>query len=170
MRDEDLKNLPQSIEAWKIKEMLEALGITDWTNVAEMHVYPREVQVTVYATDADGRKYFAETPTQIEVTDLTESEPSYVAERPDRKPAIHEISIPVVGPWEKPAEEVDPDPKDLSLEDREQMQADIVQSSLPKASRCWSHLTGADSRVQCEFDVHHRSEHAATVNGVLHKW
>lgn len=108
MRDEDLKSLPQSTEAWKIKEMLETLGITDWTNVAEMHVYPREVQVTVYATDADGRRYWVETPTQIEVTDLADPKPSYVAGHPDRKPAVHEISIPIVGPWEKPDGEADP--------------------------------------------------------------
>lgn len=168
MRDEDLKSLPQVIEAWKIKEMLEALGITDWTNVSEMHIYPREVLVTVYATDADGRKYFVETPTQIEVTDLTDPEPSYVAGHPDRQADVHEISIPIVGPWKKPAEEADPDPKDLSLEDRDEMQAGIVQSSLPKALRCWSRLPQID--VQCEFAAHHRSEHAAHLDGVLHKW
>lgn len=106
MRDEDLKNLPQSIEGWRIAELLSALGITEHRNVREMHVYPTEVQVTVLATGEDGRRLWREIPRDIEVTDLSDAEPSYVAAHPDREPMVHEISIPIVQVRANPANDV----------------------------------------------------------------
>lgn len=164
MRDEDLKNLPQQIEGWKIKELLTAIGITEHTHVREMHVYPTEVQVTVLATDADGRKLWREVPRDIEVTDLNDAEPSYVAGRPDREPMVHEISIPVSQVWTKPSAEPDPD----------------LQASMPDLwrQRCQSVLQDADGKLQCERPAEHGSAlylgeptvHAARRNDVLHKW
>lgn len=89
MRDEDLKNLPQSIEAWRVKEMLEQLGIREWGNVRRMVVLPRSIQVDVLATDADGRRYL--------VTD----------EDGRQQAAEHHVTIVLQEPWEKPSADRD---------------------------------------------------------------
>lgn len=76
MRDEDLKNLPQTIAGWQVAEMLKTIGITEYRNVREVLIETRRIQVTVLATGERGQRYFAE----------------------------HVISIPFVGPWEKPVD------------------------------------------------------------------
>jgi len=89
MRDEDLKNLPLSIEAWRVREMLEQLGFgPEWKNVRETRFLPREIQVDVYATTEKGLRY--------------------AVDDADGKPvaAMHHISIPYAGEWDKPADPV----------------------------------------------------------------
>jgi hypothetical protein len=59
MRDEDLKNLPQSIEGWKVREFLEGLGIKH-TDVFETTFGVRAVEIRMYASGPDGRRFPAE--------------------------------------------------------------------------------------------------------------
>lgn len=79
MRDEDLKKLPQSIEASKIVEFLDSLGIKH-TEVYETVIGVRAVVIRMYATDENGRRFVGE----------------------GGKAAEHLLTIPYVGSWEKP--------------------------------------------------------------------
>jgi hypothetical protein len=84
MRDEDLKNLPQSIERWKVAELLAGLGVADHRNVQELRFEPRRIYVRVLATNEKGRHY-----------------------ADGASAAVHEISIPFVGEWTNPHEQCD---------------------------------------------------------------
>lgn len=106
MREQDLNGIPESIEAWKVGELLEGLGFKpgSYKSVAEIVIGPRSVVVQAYATNEKGQKYFAKSE-DVEVTDLSQKDPSYVAGRSEA--AMHMISIPFVGGWEKPNERCD---------------------------------------------------------------
>lgn len=106
MRDEDLKNLPQSIERWRFAELMHALGFGEGfqDNLRDLEVDYTGIHAVVYATDAEGRKYLAERPEAIPVQDLGEKEPTFVTGSSGREAVTHEISIPFVGRWEKPAD------------------------------------------------------------------
>lgn len=78
MRDEDLKNLPQSIEGWRVAEMFKQLGISDYKNVMELTVEPREIRARVLATDERGHPYAVESTEMIPVLDLGQTEPQFV--------------------------------------------------------------------------------------------
>ena len=106
MRDEDLKNLPQSIEGWRIAELLSGIGITRYNNVREILIEPRRIQVTVYATDENGRRYVEYRPEDVEVSDLGEKAPGLLPGRSVPMAAEHVISLPFVGSWEKPVDVV----------------------------------------------------------------
>lgn len=164
MRDEDLKNLPQSIEPWRVKEMLGQLGITDWNNVRRMVVLPRSIQVDVFATDEKG-KFLV------------------VAEDGTREAAQHHISIPLVGSWEKPDEATQACGSHSPEGDEvcELPEAHYFcrsggvswpwtrpeQDALP----CPAYLTlGPDIRSNCERGEGHPDEHASHVGGVLQRW
>lgn len=82
MRDEELAKVPESIEAWKIREFLEGLGITH-KNAFDLHVGARAVELSVWASDEKGMRY---------------------AGVDGKTAAQHRISIPLVGSWEKPAD------------------------------------------------------------------
>lgn len=103
MRSEDLSGIPESIEAWRVGELLEGLGFKpgSYKDVAEILIEPRGVVVRVYATNAEGRRYQVEGE-MVEVTGLGEKDPSYV--HGPTQAAMHMISIPFVGGWEKPAQ------------------------------------------------------------------
>lgn len=89
VRDEDLKNLPQTVEAWKVREMLEQLGFGDqWKDVRRTVILPRSIHVDVLATDETGHRYWVD------------------AEDGTQQVAEHKISIPFVGSWEKPTDVV----------------------------------------------------------------
>lgn len=92
MRSEDLSGIPESIEAWKVGELLEGLGFKpgSYVNVAEILIEPRSVTVHAYATNEEGKRYLADAET-------------YTDPKTRSEPAMHEISIPFVGGWEKPA-------------------------------------------------------------------
>lgn len=81
MRDEDLAKLPQSIEAWKVREFLEGLGIKH-EDVFDTHFGVRSVEIWMYASDAEGRRFLATSPGE--------------------GAAQQYISIPYVGGWDKP--------------------------------------------------------------------
>ena len=104
MRDEDLKNLPQSIDRWRFAELMHSLGFGPGfqNNLREMSVDYTGVHAVIYATDESGHKYMAHSPEAIEVTDLSEKDPTYVTGSSGPEAAVHEISIPFVGDWEKP--------------------------------------------------------------------
>lgn len=88
MRDEDLRNLPQSVERWRFRQMLEMLGFgTEQDNLRGFAVSYSGIHAVVYATDEKGLKYMTG----------TEEEPMRPVEA-----ATHEIAIPFVGSWEKP--------------------------------------------------------------------
>jgi hypothetical protein len=59
MRQGEIDRLPTSIEYSKIQVMLHGLGLTPG-DVAAMHMYPRCIEVEVYATDETGRKFLGE--------------------------------------------------------------------------------------------------------------
>lgn len=99
MRDEDLKNLPQSIEGWRIKELLDGIGIKH-TDTRRIKIMPWHVEVEVYATDEAGRR-IRET-VDIDVQDLASAEPQTVRGFGDAK--MHRITIPIDQVWDKPAE------------------------------------------------------------------
>lgn len=80
MRDEDLKKLPQSIEAWKVREFLEGLGISH-KDVFDMHVGVRSVEISLYATNEEGRRFPA---------------------ADGKGAAQHTISVPFTGSWDAP--------------------------------------------------------------------
>lgn len=106
MRDEDLKALPQSIDRHRFSELMQAVGFkAGWENhTRDLRLDRDGLHVVVYATDADGKRYFHHEPTEIEVTELGEKEPTTVR-GPDRaEAAVHEISIPFSGWWTKPEE------------------------------------------------------------------
>lgn len=106
MRSEDLSGIPESIEAWRVGELLEGLGFKpgSYVSVFEILIEPRSIKVKAYATNEEGKRYVVEGD-EIEVTDLGEKDPSYVTG--PAQPAVHTISIPFVGGWEKPEERCD---------------------------------------------------------------
>jgi hypothetical protein len=112
MRDEDLKNLPQTIERWRFAEMLEALGFGKdaQNNIRDMSVDREGVHAVVYATDADGKRYFKHTVEQVEVTGPGDTEPVMIDGRTVSEPALHEISIPFVGEWKPLKVSAEPPP------------------------------------------------------------
>jgi hypothetical protein len=101
MRDEDLKALPQSIDRHRFSELMQAVGFkAGWENHTRDLTIDRDgLHVVVYATDADGNRYFTHTPTEIEVTELGEKEPTTVRGADRAEAAVHEISIPFSGWW-----------------------------------------------------------------------
>lgn len=165
MRDEDLNNLPQSIERWRFAEMLEALGFGEGAqnNLFGFWVDREGVHARVYATGEDGRKYRAA---------VDPDDPMSVPE-----PASHEISIPLVGDWDRP---------------RCGFPANPGASSSPRCTRKPDHLGlhswagGLDSDegtfigtrcevvgpdgLRCSLGKAHRELHAASEGGFLHKW
>ena len=92
MRDEDLKNLPQSIERWRFAQMLKELGFGDGAqdDLAKFWVDPRGVHAVVYAKDENGRRFRAG----------TEDDPMRAV-----RAAVHEISIPLSGRWTRPEDD-----------------------------------------------------------------
>lgn len=134
MRSEDLSGIPESIEAWRVGELLEGLGFKpgSYKDVAEILIEPRGAVVKVYATNAEGRRYQVEGE-MVEVTDLGEKDPSYV-HGPTRA-AMHEISIPFVGGWEKPITKPNYD-----------------------APRCASSTPRRDG-IRCQHDAGHDGQH-----------
>lgn len=102
MRTEDLSGVPESIEAWRVGEMLEELGFkpVSYKSVAEIRIEPRQVVVTAYATDENGRRFMVDAD-QIEVTDLGSKDPAYVPGSGGTA-AVHVVAIPLVGGWEPP--------------------------------------------------------------------
>lgn len=101
MRDEDLKALPQSIDRHRFSELMQEVGFkAGWENhTKEMWLDRDGLHVVVYATDENGKRYFSHTPTEIEVTDLSEKEPQTVRGPDQAEAATHEISIPFTGDW-----------------------------------------------------------------------
>lgn len=83
MRDEDLKNLPQSIEGWRVREFLEGLGIKH-TDAFETKFGVRAVEIRMYASGPDGRRFPAEDGSGA---------------------AQQHITIPIVQVWTNPANE-----------------------------------------------------------------
>lgn len=146
MRDEDLAKLPQVIERSAFGGLMEALGFKpgwqDQTKSIEMTY--AGLEIVVYATDENGRKYFV--PEEIELMDLGEREPTTIRGG-GREAAVHEISIPFVGSWTKPAE------------------AKEEQSFI--GLRCG--VPGPDG-ILCQRNRDHGEEHAARAGSILHKW
>lgn len=101
MRSEDLSGIPESIERWKVGELLEGLGFKpgSYVNVAEIVIGARGATIKAYATDDNGRRYLVEDEL-VPVQDLGDKEPTYVRGS-GTYAAMHEISIPFVGSWEK---------------------------------------------------------------------
>lgn len=104
MREQDLAGIPLQIERAAVAELLAGLGFTAWRDVAEVVIQPTEIRVRAYATDADGKRYAVYEEEQVDVTDLSEKDPQLIPGRSSARPAVHVVSIPMVGEWPKPAE------------------------------------------------------------------
>jgi hypothetical protein len=59
MRQEEIDRVPASIEYSKLDQLLRGLGLTPG-DVAAMHMYPQVIEVEVYATNENGRKFLGE--------------------------------------------------------------------------------------------------------------
>lgn len=121
MRSEDLSGIPESIERWKVGELLEGLGFEhgSYKNMQEVRIEDRKIYVRVLATDENGRRYLE-----------------------GNEAAVHEISIPFVGGWEKP------DP----------------------ISRCAAVLAPDSWALNCERGPAHSGEHLAHFEGTEQRW
>lgn len=97
MRDEDLKNLPQSIEGWRVREFLDSLGIKH-TDTRRLEIGPTSVEIEVYATDEHGHRMREEV--DIDVTDLSQEKPDTIKGYGDAR--VHRITLPLTQVWEKP--------------------------------------------------------------------
>lgn len=56
MRREEIDRLPDGIAWSAVQEMLVSLGLVP-ADVAAVHMYPRHVEVEVFATDEKGHKF-----------------------------------------------------------------------------------------------------------------
>lgn len=97
MRDEDLKNVPQQIEGWRVREFLDGIGIKH-TDVRRMVIDHQSVEIEVYATDAEGRRFREEV--DIDVLDLSSEKPQTV--KGFGGPKMHQIVVPLIQVWERP--------------------------------------------------------------------
>lgn len=134
MRSEDLSGIPESIERWKVGELLEGLGFKpgSYKNVAEILIEPRSVTVHAYATNAEGKRYLADAET-------------YTDPKTRSEPAMHEISVPFVGDWEKPATAV------------ETVDEPYTPSTWKEVERCGSRHGGAG--IRCHHERGHEGDH-----------
>lgn len=97
MRDEDLAKLPKSIDQWEVRQFLERLGIKH-TDVFEVRIGVRSVEIGMYASDEHGRRMREEV--DIDVMDLSQEKPDTIKGYGDAK--LHRITIPLTQVWEKP--------------------------------------------------------------------
>jgi hypothetical protein len=104
VRDEDLKNVPQQIEAWKVREFLDGIGIKH-TDVRRLVIEPQSVEVEVYATDDQGRR--VRESVDIDVLDLSGD---HSAVQGFGGPKMHQIVIPLTQVWDKPTKAEDTKP------------------------------------------------------------
>lgn len=146
MRDEDLKNLPQSIEGWRVREFLDSLGIKH-TDVKRMEIDWQAVTAEVYATDANGRR--VREVSEIDALDLS-GEHSTVQGLGG--PKMHQIVIPLVQVWDIPINRVQHGP-----------------------GWCGSTYSAAFGTLVCERPKGHpdlgiEGLHAAHWDGQLQKW
>jgi len=132
MRDEDLKNLPQSIERWKFLELLEGLGFgpEGHKDLRGFVVSTDAVRAVVYATDENGHRMLTRRMDEIPVTEMGKEDAEFVEGEFLPEAMMHEICIPFVGKWKRPDEDarlermavalydalvrVEPDPEDPS--------------------------------------------------------
>jgi hypothetical protein len=116
--------------------------------VAEIVMGPREVTVKIYATDERGR--YAVDADLVPVQDLGEKEPTFVRGGGSHA-AMHTISIPFVGGWEKP---VCMSKRDLARGDGTTPICDLVAGHAGEHATGefrWGNLSGlAAAGVLCE--------------------
>lgn len=87
MRDEDLKNLPQTISREKLFDALALLGFgpEQWKDISHIDIGPQSVAITAYWVDENGRRTSRPfSDTQLAVPEFT-------------------VTIPLLGEMERPA-------------------------------------------------------------------
>lgn len=144
MQERELVKLSgQALDGWRVRELLEAMGLKH-TDVQLVEIYPQSVRAEVLVTDAHGRRVI-ETEMRTNA-DTREVVNVVVGTR------IRVLEMGIRNVWEKPVD-ADPDPGDRSLEDREQMMADIEK----EACGAWKNL--GSRRMVCELKPGHEGDH-----------
>jgi len=168
MQDKVLDMLPLEVVGWRVRELLEAMGLRH-SDVARVEIYPRSVRVEVAVTDADGRRV-----TETEMR--TEADTGRVV-NVLVGPRVRVLEFAIRQVWERP-DEVDPDPKDRSLEDREQTMAGIDATEDYRVEMAAKRECGAvgPEGLSCERSPGHDRNiqtpyHTAhDYTGALHQW
>lgn len=178
---ERYRQLPLSIDRSKVDAFLESAGFKqeDWGSIASLTISATQVEVSMLVRDEyDGHLRSVRHGHGVSVQTVTVNIPlaggTKHFPKPDHLTVFDAHSRALCSPdfcgWEALGTEPDPDPGDRSLENREQMMADIE-------ANCQNVLGTGEGALQCERSAGHTdgdrqgTDHAAhDADGVLHRW